>query len=222
MVRRLQTSYCSSFHGCPDPCIGGAWGPACDCRDPDGIDADPNCLVCHSPATNEGPGCDQCDISNDYFKIDYNHNCAQCQEVFGNECLHCSDFDGCQQCQQGYERIFDEDCDVYYCRQECDNPPTGYPTQAPAGGGGGGPGAPTGFPSPDPTPNPTPNPTRIFFHFVWLRCAVILSFQQVIFLLLFGVVTMVLCAFFCYFFPFLNKSVGVSVAINCLSFFFLC
>ena len=116
LVRRLQSSYnCPSFNNCPEPCIDGE---ACDCRYPEGANADKNCLVCHSPYTG-GPGCDQCDTPNDYFKVDYNYTCAQCQEVFGAECLHCGDFDGCQQCADGYDRIFDPDCHVYWCRPPC-------------------------------------------------------------------------------------------------------
>ena len=123
LVRRLQwsssssTYNCPSFDNCPNQCVDGL---GCDCRYPEGVDADKNCLVCHGSYTG-GPGCNQCDIENDYFKVDYNYKCTQCQEVFGEECLHCGDFDGCQQCADGYDRVFDPVCDVYWCRPPCND-----------------------------------------------------------------------------------------------------
>ena len=71
-------------------------GTGCDCR-LNGTDPDPNCIVCHTPATTEpdGPGCNQCNNLNgeDYFKIDYNYTCTQCQKIFEPGC-HCTDFLG--------------------------------------------------------------------------------------------------------------------------------
>ena len=139
--------FCNGFTNCPYQCYHGN---PCDCDVPDGKDPDYNCKVCHSPKRG-GPGCNQCDIENDYFKVDYNYPCKQCQKVFGYGCLHCGDFDGCQQCDsQYYDRVFDPYCDVYYCRSKtCGNLPTPRPTE---------------WQTPRPTPRPTwdtPNPTRM-------------------------------------------------------------
>ena len=51
-------AFCYGFTNCPYKCYNGE---GCDCDVPDGIDADYNCLVCHSPKRG-GPGCNQCDI----------------------------------------------------------------------------------------------------------------------------------------------------------------
>lgn len=110
--RLLNSNDCSDFIGCPDACIGGAWGTGCDCTYPNGGDADPNCVTCHSPALGEGPGCNQCNITNGYFKVDYNYSCTQCQEIFGDGCLHCTDFNGCVQCDEinGYTSVHVTSC----------------------------------------------------------------------------------------------------------------
>ena len=72
----------------------------CDCSELS------NCQVCHAN------GCNQCNQG--YFKKDYNFKCEQCQEVFGDDCMHCTDFQGCQQCRTG-TRTYDPDCGLYYC-----------------------------------------------------------------------------------------------------------
>ena len=65
-------------------------------------------------------GCNQC-ITN-YFKKDYNYQCADCQETFGDDCMHCTDFLGCQQCHSG-TRTYDDDCGLFYCKL-CDDTPS--------------------------------------------------------------------------------------------------
>ena len=57
------------------------------------------CQVYH-----DNQGCSQC-ISNS-FKFGANFECVNCQTFFGNECLHCSDNIGCQECdsENGYYR----------------------------------------------------------------------------------------------------------------------
>ena len=122
LMRSLQDYYphptdpfCSGFTNCPSKCYGDN---GCDCDVPDGRDGDPHCLLCESPKYG-GLGCTECDIENGYFKVDYNYPCKQCEEVFGEGCLHCGDFNGCEECDlQYYDRIFDPDCEVYYCRKK--------------------------------------------------------------------------------------------------------
>lgn len=70
--------------------------------------------LCESPG-----GCSQC-MSN-YFKLDYSYYCVNCQEAAGEHCMHCTDFGGCQQCQQGYTREFNDECGFWYCKEDfCD------------------------------------------------------------------------------------------------------
>ena len=68
-----------------------------------------NCKVC-----NDDQGCSECEEN--YFKKDYNYNCAHCQEIFGDECLFCQDFNGCAQCQTNCQRVMDPDCGIWYCQ----------------------------------------------------------------------------------------------------------
>ena len=52
LVRRLEwstSSYnCPIFNNCPNKCVDGS---GCNCRYPEGVDADKNCLVCHGSYT---------------------------------------------------------------------------------------------------------------------------------------------------------------------------
>ena len=69
-----------------------------------------NCEIYHMP-----PGCDLCESDN--FKLSYNHPCVDCQDTFGDACLHCGDFDGCQQCHSNiYQRTYDAGDDIWYCK----------------------------------------------------------------------------------------------------------
>ena len=90
---------------CSEPCENSP----CDCDNPYSSDYDENCDICHSN------GCDRCDEDNGWFKSSFDHSCRQCQEVFGDECLHCQDFNGCAECDVGYERVLAEDCALYEC-----------------------------------------------------------------------------------------------------------
>ena len=78
----------------------------CDC---DEIDLNCQSNTCHSN------GCSQC--MQDYWKYDYDFKCSSCQGVFGDNCLHCADFHGCQQCKEGSTRVYDPVCDVYVCEE---------------------------------------------------------------------------------------------------------
>ena len=92
---------------------------ACSCSEAE------NCQVCNEPA-----GCAQC--KSGYFKLSYDSQCMQCQEVFGDGCLFCQDFNGCGQCDwPDYERVLLDECDgisqadVYGCRRIVT--PTSFP-----------------------------------------------------------------------------------------------
>lgn len=109
----------------------------------------PQSIQCQSPQCQcHNNGCDQCETG--YFKVNYDYKCVSCAETFGVGCLHCSDFHGCQQCdeQNGYIRVADPNCGsesdhydpltpVHYCKYIED---TCNPSQSP--------------PASDPTPNP--------------------------------------------------------------------
>ena len=84
------------------------------------VNEDPYCQVCNMPS-----GCAQCQNGGEYFKLDYNHPCTQCQQVFGDECLHCQDFNGCAQCANGFERVYDSQEDLFYCTIKSDHQDTG-------------------------------------------------------------------------------------------------
>ena len=90
---------------CSDPCESDP----CDCDNEYSNDFDDKCTDCHSN------GCDRCDEDNGWFKSSFNHKCRQCQQVFGYECLHCQDFNGCAQCDVGYERVQNTECGLWYC-----------------------------------------------------------------------------------------------------------
>ena len=75
----------------------------CDCNEVN------NCQVC-----NQGSGCSQCESR--YFKRNYDQQCLQCQEIFGDACMHCTDFLGCQQCKDGYTRTYDTECNLWFCK----------------------------------------------------------------------------------------------------------
>ena len=72
-------------------------------------------LHCKSSDTcDENNGCTQCE--NDYFKINSNYKCINCQDTFGCGCLHCADGIGCQQCEStNYIRKYHQTCGLYYC-----------------------------------------------------------------------------------------------------------
>ena len=73
-----------------------------------------------------------CQCIDNYFKLDHNYPCANCQDVFGIECLHCQDYNGCAQCADGYIRTYDNQEDLYYCAPEPPTPaPVGVPTASP-------------------------------------------------------------------------------------------
>ena len=124
-----------------DECPGGT----CQCPS-----EDPHCMVCQSN-TQE---CSQCD--NGFFKIGNQFPCRQCQDMFGHECLHCSDNNGCQQCKPGYILVNDNTCGngLRYCIHESCPIPTPKPTPRPTW-------RPTPRPvwTPRPTWDPTPKPT---------------------------------------------------------------
>ena len=88
------------YFTCPTPCEDNP----CDCDD-----AGP----CVSGTCNAASGCAQCESG--YWKKDYNYTCVGCTETFGDNCLHCTDFLGCQQCVNGSSRYYDDDCGLYYC-----------------------------------------------------------------------------------------------------------
>ena len=73
---------------------------------------------------NEGDsgGCSQCD--NGYFKKGSQYSCANCDDVFGDNCLVCQDFHGCAQCADGSILTYEERCDVYYCKEFTPAPTT--------------------------------------------------------------------------------------------------
>ena len=71
---------------------------------------------------NSGSGCSQCAAN--FFKIDVNYPCVSCQETFGSQCSFCSDFNGCQQCGDGYDRTMTSIesnsgivHNIYYCEE---------------------------------------------------------------------------------------------------------
>ena len=46
--------------------------------------------------------------------------------------MQCQDFNGCAQCRQHYNRLFDALTGIWYCQQKPPQPPpTGYPTKSP-------------------------------------------------------------------------------------------
>ena len=94
-------------------------------------EADLNCASC-----NQGSGCGQC--SNNYFAKTYDHKCIPCSDIPG--CKHCTsggncqNCGGCQQCDDGCERVFNSNCNLYVCN--CGDTvltpsPTINPTNAP-------------------------------------------------------------------------------------------
>ena len=75
-----------------------------------------------------GNGCVQC--SNSYFQFSRDYPCMQCQEIFGNQCLHCTSGTpngehngGCQQCiSNDYYRdniidVGNNNLSYYYCKE---------------------------------------------------------------------------------------------------------
>ena len=94
---------CSINLECPTPCTNDPY----DCI----YEEVQDCIM----NTYHPNGCDQC--MNGYFKKDYNYPCVSCKDTFGDDCIHCTDFLGCQQCSVG---TYDPDCDD----GECDNADT--------------------------------------------------------------------------------------------------
>ena len=91
-----------SFFYCPETCTHSNIAQCNLC--------DLNCRVCNN---------DECSQCNDgYFKKDRYTQCTNCQSVFGSECMFCQDFNGCGQCAQGYLRIQDASCGIWYCLDE--------------------------------------------------------------------------------------------------------
>ena len=69
-----------------------------------------------------GQGCVEC-VSNN-FQLSFDYPRVDCQEYFGEECLHCSDFNGCQECINIGNKYYrseitdDESGLTYYCCKE--------------------------------------------------------------------------------------------------------
>ena len=79
-----------------------------------------DCAVCNQGSddalslSGSYVGCSEC--TSGYFL--YRHNqCESCNGLFGNECLHCTDTTGCQQCSNGFTRTYDSECGLYYCEE---------------------------------------------------------------------------------------------------------
>ena len=116
-MKNLQSSSCDYSVECPDKCNGDV----CSCDD--GYE-NKNCNICHN-----GQGCSQCEYG--YIKDSNNYPCVNCQLVFRDGCIHCSDYNENNQCIDGYDFVKDNYCDngVNYCKpNECNNNPTPHPT----------------------------------------------------------------------------------------------
>ena len=62
--------------------IGPCMNDPCVCEDNPQlgyVNEDPYCQICNMPT-----GCSQCQNTGEYFKLDYNYPCTQCQQVFGD------------------------------------------------------------------------------------------------------------------------------------------
>ena len=68
-----------------------------------------NCDVCQD--SNDVP-CSKC--IDGYFLPKSNYKCTNCQTIFGNDCLHCANFLGCQQCADNKQR-YKNSCGLYTC-----------------------------------------------------------------------------------------------------------
>ena len=105
----MNPSESPTLRYCPEKCANSP----CDCDNVFSDDYDANCIACHEN------GCNQCDQENGYFKPDFDRPCVQCQDIFGDGCLHCQDFNGCAQCDQenGYQMQTDieSECQLNYC-----------------------------------------------------------------------------------------------------------
>ena len=69
-----------------------------------------NCNACHAN------GCDECNSDENLFKRDYTYYCETCQDIFGDACLFCSDFTGCQLCDGLHDHVQDSITEMYYCQ----------------------------------------------------------------------------------------------------------
>ena len=80
---------------------------------------DENCANCQS--NNNFPRCAQCNSG--YFLGDNTgeNGCINCHEEYGDECLFCANLQGCQQCASGYQRVKDDDTNLWYCQCIGDN-----------------------------------------------------------------------------------------------------
>ena len=77
------------------------------CRESPCNDESNNCRVC-----NNGY-CSQCDDSY-VLKNTPGVECFNCQDNFGENCIHCGDMVGCQQCIEGSEQYLNDD-GFYVC-----------------------------------------------------------------------------------------------------------
>lgn len=88
----------------------------CSCDEPD--------LLCSDECETMN-GCSQCESINS-FLASQDHKCIDCNQFFGDECLHCTNFLGCQQCNSQCQRIQDAQCGLWYC--DCDTTPSPTPS----------------------------------------------------------------------------------------------
>ena len=60
----------------------------------------PNCVDCNE----DGSSCNECE--NRYFKVNSGNNevCDPCTDRFTEQCLECSEADGCLDCEEGYRK----------------------------------------------------------------------------------------------------------------------
>jgi hypothetical protein len=73
-----------------------------------------HCQVCNDNFCSQcanGPNNEE----NYYWRLDTNNPCTVCTDSFGVGCLFCQDYNGCGQCDTGYNRVFDEIYQIYYC-----------------------------------------------------------------------------------------------------------
>ena len=68
----------------------------------------PNCL-----GEPEEWGCETC--IGDLWYNDWGSPCVTCQEVYGDTCESCINWSGCQTCAEGFDRIWNQACGLYYC-----------------------------------------------------------------------------------------------------------
>jgi len=108
-----ECMHCSDFNGCQQ-CINGydrTLDQDCGlhyCKPNPCADPSNNCRVCNNGF------CSQC--NNNYVTLSNEATeCVHCQETFGDGCMHCDNANGCQQCSNGYERVFNNGLSRYFC-----------------------------------------------------------------------------------------------------------